>query len=126
MRSLKFRLVAGILIVLASILSATGWLIFKNQQEQIQELIKLSIEGSFTKANELLQALINQKLPRTDILNQLSLEISSLKMNAKEKIELLNAVAKTDYLITQSKHVDLQLSSLLARIAIISKEHEEY
>ena len=46
MGSLKFRLVASIIIVLTSILAITGWFVFKSQQQQMMNLYDASLEAT--------------------------------------------------------------------------------
>jgi len=92
------------------------------QSEKVREILHLSIKGEFIKSNELLKELLEERLPKTEILKQISIEIPRLNIETKYKMELLDMVARTDYLITQSRNIDLQLSSLLAKIALIGKD----
>lgn len=95
------------------------------QSDKVRELLNLSLKGEFIEANKLLGELLEERLPRTEIIKQISNEIPMLNIEMKYKTELLDVVARTDYLITQSRNINLQLSSLLAKMAIIGKDTNE-
>lgn len=95
----------------------------KIQSEKIREILHLSLKGSFIKSNELLEELLEERFPRTEILKQISIEIPLLDINTKCKVKLLDEVARTDFLLTQSRNIDLQLSSLLAKISQIDRSN---
>ena len=90
--------------------------------DNIIELLNLSMKGEFVHANEVLEKLLETRLPRTEILKEISNQIPRLNIGTKYKVELMDEVARTDYLITQSTNVDLQLASLVARMVQIGKE----
>jgi len=92
------------------------------QFDKVRELINMSINGEFVNAKEVLEELLETQVPRTEILKEISNEIHVLDICNKIKTKLLDEVARTDYLITQSKNIDLQLTSLLARMVTIGKE----
>lgn len=100
-------------------------LINKIQQEiksdDIRRLLKFSLNGNFIKANDLLLELIKENPVRADLLKQISSEIPNLEIETSIKTKLIEAVAKTDYIITQSKNIDLQLSSLLAKFSVLGE-----
>jgi len=104
-------------------------LINKIQQEvksdDIRRLIIFSLSGNFLKADDLLLELLKDNPIRVNLLKQISSEISNLEIENSIKIKLIDAVAKTDYIITQSKNVDLQFSSLLARFSILGEEYSK-
>jgi len=101
-------------------------LINKIQQEvksdDIRRLLKFSISGNFVKANDLLLELLKENPIRSDLLKQISSEIPNLEIENSIKMKLIEAATKTDYIITQSKNIDIQLSSLLAKFSILSEE----
>jgi len=92
------------------------------QSDKVRELINMSINGEFVNAKEVLEELLETQVPRTEILKEISNKIHVLDICNKIKTKLLDEVARTDYLITQSKNIDLQLTSLLARMVTIGKE----
>jgi len=101
-------------------------LINKIQQEvktdDIRRLLNFSISGNFVKANDLLLELLKENPIRSDLLKQISSEIPNLEIENSIKMKLIEAATKTDYIITQSKNIDIQLSSLLAKFSILSEE----
>jgi len=94
----------------------------KIQSEKIIKILHLSLKGSFIKSNELLEELLEERFPRTEIIKQISIEIPLLDIKTKYKVKLLEEVARTDFLLTQSRNIDLQLSSLLAKVAQIGEK----
>lgn len=90
--------------------------------DRIREILNLSLRGDFIQAEGLLRELFEEKVPATEILTQLSSEIPQLSLETKSKTKLMDTVARTDYIITQSSNIDLQLSSLIAKITLIGKE----
>ena len=104
-------------------------LINKIQQEvksdDIRRLLKFSFSGDFVKANDLLLELLKENPIRADLLKQISSEITNLEIENSIKMKLIEAAAKTDYIITQSKNIDIQLSSLLARFSVLGEEYSK-
>ena len=91
------------------------------QSDRIKKMFYSAVQGQFLNADELLRELLKDNFPKEEILNIISSEIPRLKLRTKLKTELFEAVANTDYIITQSTNTDLQISSLLGKIALIGQ-----
>ena len=91
------------------------------QSDRIKKMFYSAVQGQFLNADELLRELLKDNFPKEEILNIISSEIPHLKLRTKLKTELFEAVADTDYIITQSTNTDLQISSLLGNIALIGQ-----
>lgn len=85
----------------------------------VQDLLELAVKGDFIKAREKLRALLLQQgLSGKDILRQIHSEILRMPMPEKSKIELIDATGEIDYRLIQGADEEVQLSSLLARLAL--------
>ncbi len=92
------------------------------QSDSIRELLNLSMKGELVNANNVLEKLLETRLERTEILKEIFDQIPRLNIDKKYQTELMDEVARTDYIITQSTNTDLQLSILVARMVRIGKE----
>ena len=89
----------------------------------VQDLIEITIKGDFLKAREKLRSmLVQQGLSGKDILKQIHSEILRMPIPEKSKIDLVDAVGEIDYRLIQGADEEVQLSSLLARLALASSQ----
>jgi len=95
----------------------------KARPGDVQELLETAIKGDFIKAREKLRTLLLQQgLSGKDILRQIHSEILRMPMPEKSKIELIDATGEIDYRLIQGADEEVQLSSLLARLALASTQ----
>lgn len=95
----------------------------KAKPGDVQDLLETAIKGDFIKAREKLRSLLLQQgLSGKDILKQIHSEILRLPVAEKGKIELIDATGEIDYRLVQGADEEVQLSSLLARIALASTQ----
>ena len=95
----------------------------KAKPDDVQELLEIATKGDFIKARERLRALlIQQGLSGKDILKQIHSEILRMPVPERSKIELIDTVGEIDYRLIQGADEEVQLSSLLARLALISSQ----
>jgi replication factor C small subunit len=81
------------------------------------------MNGDFLKAREKLRSLLLQQgLSGKDILKQIHSEILRMPIPEKSKIELIDAAGEIDYRLIQGADEEVQLSSLLARLALASSQ----
>jgi len=89
----------------------------------VQDLLEIAVKGDFIKARERLRTLLLQQgLSGKDILKQIHSEILRMPIPEKSKIELVDAVGEIDYRLIQGADEEVQLSSLLARLALTSSQ----
>ena len=97
----------------------------KIKPDEIQELLETATKGDFIKARERLRSmLIQQGLSGKDILKQIHSELLRMPMPEKGKIELIDAIGEIDYRLIQGADEEVQLSSLLARLALAASSHK--
>ena len=95
----------------------------KARPGDVQELLETAIKGDFIKAREKLRTLLLQQgLSGKDIRRQIHSEILRMPMPEKSKIELIDATGEIDYRLIQGADEEVQLSSLLARLALASTQ----
>ena len=89
----------------------------------VQDLLEIAVKGDFIKARERLRTLLLQQgLSGKDILKQVHSEILRIPIPEKNKIELVDAIGEIDYRLIQGADEEVQLSSLLARLALTSSQ----
>jgi replication factor C small subunit len=95
----------------------------KAKPGDVQELIEIATKGDFIKAREKLRMLlVQQGLSGKDILKQIHSEILRMPVPEKSKIELIDAAGEIDYRLIQGADEEVQLSSLLAHLALASSQ----
>ena len=95
----------------------------KAKPGDVQELLDVAAKGDFLKAREKLRSmLVLQGLSGKDILKQIHSEILRMPIPEKSKIELIDAAGEIDYRLIQGADEEVQLSSLLAHLALASSQ----
>ena len=88
--------------------------------KEIREMIKLAISGNFVEAREKLRALlVNYGLSGLDVVRQIHSEILRMDIPERVKIELADATGEVDFRISQGADEEVQLSALLAKMAVV-------
>jgi len=86
---------------------------------EVQEVLEIAAKGDFIKARERLRSmLVQQGLSGKDILKQIHSEVLRMPIPEKSKIELVDSIGEIDYRLIQGADEEVQLSSLLARLAL--------
>jgi replication factor C small subunit len=95
----------------------------KAKPGDVQDLLEIVLKGDFLKAREKLRSLlVQQGLSGKDILKQIHSEILRMPIPEKSKIELIDAAGEIDYRLIQGADEEVQLSSLLARLALTNSQ----
>ena len=95
----------------------------KAKPGDVQDLLEIAVKGDFLKAREKLRSLlVRQGLSGKDIIKQIHSEVLRIPMSEKSKIELVDAIGEIDYRLIQGADEEVQLSSLLARLALASAQ----
>jgi replication factor C small subunit len=95
----------------------------KAKPGDVQDLLEIVLKGDFLKAREKLRSLLLQQgLSGKDILKQIHSEILRMPIPEKSKIELIDAAGEIDYRLIQGADEEVQLSSLLARLALTNSQ----
>ena len=95
----------------------------KAKPGDVQELLEITTKGDFIKAREKLRTLlVQQGLSGKDILKQIHSEILRMPIPEKSKIELIDAAGEIDYRLIQGADEEVQLSSLLAHLALATPQ----
>jgi replication factor C small subunit len=96
----------------------------KVSPERIRTMIKLALEGEFIESREVLrEQLINEGLAPDDIIRMIYSEIMRSTLFTEQwKVKLSDAVGEVDYRLTQGARPEIQLSTLLAHLALAGEE----
>lgn len=96
----------------------------KVSPERVRAMIQLSLEGDFLEARETLrELLIDQGLAPDDIIRMVYSELMRNTVISEQwKVKLSDKVGEVDYRLTQGARPEIQLSTLLAYLALAGEE----
>ena len=92
--------------------------------KEVREMIKLALAGNFMKARELMRNLmLSYGLSGVDLIKQIHREIFSTEIQLPEhvKVEIADYVGDIQFRLVEGADDEIQLSALLARLALIGK-----
>ncbi|XRO74856.1 replication factor C small subunit [Methanocaldococcus sp. 28A] len=90
--------------------------------EEVKKMMQLALDGKFIEARDLLYKLmVEWGMSGEDILNQMFREINNLDIDERKKVELADAIGETDFRIVEGANERIQLSALLAKMALMGK-----
>jgi len=96
------------------------------QPKEIRDMINLALQGNFIKAREKLRDLIiNYGLSGEDIIKQVHREITGNDINIPDdlKVLLVDYVGEVEYRIMEGADDEIQLSALLAKLAVYGDKY---
>lgn len=96
--------------------------------EEVREMIALALRGEFLKARDKLrQLMINYGIAGVDILRLIHREVlsprSPLGLGEPERIEIADLVGEINYRLVEGADEEIQLSTLLAKLALLGKKY---
>jgi len=96
----------------------------KVSPERVRAMIQQSLEGNFLEAREILrELLIDQGLAPDDIIRMVYSELMrNTVLSEQWKVKLSDKVGEVDYRLTQGARPEIQLSTLLAHLALAGEE----
>jgi len=90
--------------------------------EDVKEMLELAFNGDFLKAREKLRLmLVEYGLSGTDIVKQIHSEVFRMAIPEKKKVALADAIGEADYRLVEGADEEVQLSALLARLALVAE-----
>ncbi|HUS79565.1 MAG TPA: replication factor C small subunit, partial [Patescibacteria group bacterium] len=90
---------------------------------KIRDLINLGLKGNFLDAREMLRTLlIDEGLAAEDIIRIMYSELLKLAIPERQKVALSDAIGEIDYRLTQGARPEIQLSALVAKLALAGEE----
>ena len=90
---------------------------------KVREMLNLGLKGEFLEAREVLRGLlIDEGLAAEDIIRMIYSEVLRLGIPEKRKVQLSDAIGEVDYRLTQGARPEIQLSALLAKLALAGEE----
>ena len=90
---------------------------------KVREMINLGLKGEFLEAREVLRGLlIDEGLAADDIIRIVYSEVLRLGIPECWKVKLSDAIGEIDYRLTQGARPEIQLSALVARLALAGEE----
>ena len=96
----------------------------KVSPQRVREMINLGMKGNFLDAREILRSLlIDEGLGAEDILRMVYSELMRMQMPEKWKVRISDTVGEVDFRLTQGARPEIQLSTLIAKLALASEEN---
>jgi len=96
----------------------------KVSPQRVRDMINLGLKGEFLEAREILRnLLIDEGLAAEDILRMIYSELMRMQMPEKWKVRISDTVGEVDFRLTQGARPEIQLSTLIAKLAIASEEN---
>ena len=90
---------------------------------KVREMINLGLKGEFLEAREVLRTLlIDEGLAADDIIRMIYSEVLRLAIPERQKVALSDAIGEIDYRLTQGARAEIQLSALVAKLALAGEE----
>ncbi|UCD46138.1 MAG: replication factor C small subunit [Candidatus Bathyarchaeota archaeon] len=90
---------------------------------KVRQMLSLGLEGEFMEAREMLRTLlIDEGLAAEDIIRMVYSEVMRLGIPERQKVALSDAIGEVDYRLTQGARAEIQLSTLLAKLALVGDE----
>jgi replication factor C small subunit len=96
------------------------------QPKEVRDALKLALAGRFVEAREKVRGLmINVGLSGEDMVKQIHREVLSGELGIKEELRALivDYVGETEYRIVEGADDEIQLSALLAKIAVFGNKY---
>ncbi|MCW4013735.1 MAG: replication factor C small subunit [Candidatus Bathyarchaeota archaeon] len=92
--------------------------------EKVREMLEVALDGRFLESRELLrELLIDQGLAPDDIIRNIYREIMrNSSLTEQMKVKLSDTIGEVDYRLTQGSRAEIQLSTLLAHLALVGEE----
>jgi replication factor C small subunit len=95
----------------------------KVSPQRVREMINLGMKGEFLEAREILRSLlIDEGLGAEDVLRMVYSELMRMQMPEKWKVRISDTVGEIDFRLTQGARPEIQLSTLIAKLALASEE----
>jgi replication factor C small subunit len=93
------------------------------KSEDVKEMLNLALNGDFVEArNKLRSMLVEYGLSGVEIIRQVHSEIFNMKIPEKKKVNLADVVGEVDYRMIEGADEEVQLSAMLAKMALVAGE----
>ena len=94
--------------------------------EEVQELVKFSLEGDFMKARGMLdKLLIEQGLSGEDIIGQIFRGMMDMTIPDKLKVDLIDRIGEIDFRMAEGANERIQLEALIAHFVLCGSNTNE-
>ena len=92
--------------------------------EKVREMLAVALDGRFLESREILrELLIDQGVASDDIIRNIYREImQNTALTEQMKVKLSDTIGEVDYRLTQGSRAEIQLSTLLAHLALVGEE----
>jgi replication factor C small subunit len=92
--------------------------------EKIREMLNLGLEGNFLESREILrELLIDEGVSPEDIIRMVYSELMKNTIISGEwKVRISDTIGEVDYRLTQGARPEIQLSALLAQLALVGEQ----
>ncbi|PSP27503.1 replication factor C small subunit [Halobacteriales archaeon QH_2_65_14] len=87
--------------------------------EEIEEMVRLALDGDFTAARTHLDRLLTEEgIAGGDVIDQLHRSVWEFDLDDEAAVRLLDRIGEADYRITEGANERIQLEALLASVAL--------
>lgn len=87
--------------------------------EEIEEMVRLALEGDFTAARSTLDTLLTEEgIAGGDIIDQLHRSVWEYDLSDRQAVRVMDRIGETDYRLTTGANEQVQLEALLAGLAL--------
>jgi replication factor C small subunit len=91
--------------------------------DEIEELLRLSLDGDFDGAESLLAKLLHERgIAPNELINQCYRAIVRMDMIKGLKVELIDHLGETDFRLSEGANSDIQMEALIARFVLSSQK----
>ena len=88
--------------------------------KEIDEVIKLAIDGEFIKARDkLLSTMLNYGLSGLDVIKQIQKEAMNADVDDRNKLKIVEACGEAEFRMVEGSDEYLQLEALLSKLSLI-------
>ncbi len=91
--------------------------------KELKNVLELALENKFIDSrNEMLKVMTNYGLSGLDVIRQVQREISSLKLDSRKQMELIEKCGEAEFRISEGSDEFLQLEAFLASVALAGQK----
>jgi len=93
------------------------------RQEEIEELLTLTLKGEFEPAEAVLEHLLTDRgIAPNELLNQCYRSLIRMDMREELKVRLIDHLGEVDFNLSEGANSDIQMKALIARFVLSARE----
>ncbi len=89
--------------------------------KEVEEIIRLAMDGKFTESREkLLHLMVQRGMSGSDVIRDFHAVVRNMDIDDKLKIKLIDKLAEYEFRISEGANEDVQIEAMLAQFALIA------